>query len=395
MKATGVFEDNWNSAKKICLNRGSSRSSKSFSVAQIAAIWLVSGKVGEHWPVDSNGFFSIVRKTSPALRASTYRDFKEILAEAGWLSVVKENLTTLTFVCGNRTVEFFSIDNETKVRGRKRKHLFIDEANELTSEDIKQLLIRTTGRCFFAFNPSNPYHVLKTFYEDIRQHEVGDVEVIVSTYINNPYLEKEVVREIELLKVQDMDTWLVFGAGQYTQLRGIIFTNWRRGNLPKEAKLIGYGLDFGFSNDVSALVACYLSGGELYIDCLIYERGLTNKDISDRMLLENVGKSDTIIADSSEPKSIEELYRLGWRGIKAANKPRGSVNFTIDLMKQYSIVVCSDFVAKEFETYKWRTDRQGNIINEPVDFNNHAIDAARYIIGDKLNKQSNYAIKRI
>ena len=238
MKCTGVFEDNLNSKKKIVLNRGSSRSSKSYSVAQIAALWLITGYIGEGWQKDKSGFFSIVRKTLPALRASTYRDFKEILHEEQWLGFVKENSTNLTFSYDGRTVEFFSIDDSMKVRGRKRKHLFIDEANELTEEDITQLLLRTTGRVFMAFNPSNPYHYIKTFLEDVRQHEVGDVEVVVSTYKNNPYLESQVVREIELLKLKDYDTWLIFGAGQYTQLRGIVFSNWRRGNLPEGAKLL-------------------------------------------------------------------------------------------------------------------------------------------------------------
>lgn len=392
MKCTGVFEDNLNSKKKIVLNRGSSRSSKSYSVAQIAALWLITGYIGEGWQKDKSGFFSIVRKTLPALRASTYRDFKEILHEEQWLGLVKENSTNLTFSYDGRTVEFFSIDDSMKVRGRKRKHLFIDEANELTEEDITQLLLRTTGRVFMAFNPSNPYHYIKTFLEDVRQHEVGDVEVIVSTYKNNPYLEEQVVREIELLKLKDYDTWLIFGAGQYTQLRGIVFSNWRRGNLPEGAKLLGYGLDWGFSNDVTAVVACYMASGEIYLQGIIYERGLTNKDIFDRLQANGIDKSALIVADSSEPKSIEDIYRMGYRGIKGAGKK--DINYRIDLIKQYQVVTCSDYISKEFETYKYRTDRAGNILNEPVDFNNHAIDAAGYLLVEKLNKPTQYAVRR-
>lgn len=393
MKATGVFEDNLNSAKKICLNRGSSRSSKSFSLVQIAALWLITGYVGEAWAKDSNGYFSIVRKTLPALRASTYRDFKEVMIQEGWLYLVKENSTNLTFTYGNRTVEFFSIDDAMKVRGRKRKHLFIDEANELTEEDITQLLLRTTGRVFMAFNPSNPYHCIKTFYEDVRAHEVGDVEVIVSTYKNNPYLEPETIREIELLQIKDYDTWLIFGAGQYTQLRGIVFTNWRRGVVPDGAKLLGYGLDWGFSNDVTAVVAGYKLGDELFMQGIIYERGLTNKDIYDRLQAAGVDKYARIYADSSEPKSVEEIYRLGYRGIEGVGAK--DINYRINLMKQYTLVSCTDYVSKELETYKYRTDRAGNIINEPVDFNNHAIDAAGYLFSKVLNKPAQYTIKRI
>ena len=394
MNVTGVWEDNYNSPKKICLNRGSSRSSKSYSIAQLAALWLMTGDAGRNWPADNSGYFSIVRKTSPALKASTYRDFKEIMDAEGWLPVVRENLTTLTISYEGRNVEFFSVDNETKVRGRKRRHLFMDEANELTEEDIKQLLLRTTGRVYAAFNPSNPYHAIKTFYEDVRQHEVGDVELIVSTYKNNPYLEPEVRKEIELLQLQDYDTWLIFGAGQYTHLRGIIFSNWERGQKPEGAKLLGYGLDWGFSNDVTAVVECSQLGDVIFLTGIVYERGLTNKDISDRLAAQ-IDKQALIIADSAEPKSIEDLYRMGWRGIKEATKGKDSVNFGIDLMKQYKIVVCTDYIAKEFETYKYRSDRAGNILNEPVDFNNHAIDAARYLLTQKLNKPTQYRVKRI
>ncbi len=361
-------------------------STKSYSICQIAVLWLLTGRMGSRF--NQSGIFSIVRKFLPSLRSSTLRDFTEILEATG--IQVEYNKSLLEFKYGTRIVEFFSVDQETKLRGRKRTHLFIDEANEINKIEWQQLLFRTTGNIFLALNPSSPSHFIKTDLEDIRQHTENDVEVIKSSYKDNPFLEEEVIKEIELLKKTDEALWNVYGIGEWGTIEGLIFKNF----VPCErmqGELLGYGLDFGYSVDPTALVEVRKYEGELYVQTLIYERGLTNQDIS-RLMKEKVNQFKPIIADSAEPKSIEELYRDGWRMIKGAKKGKDSVNNSIDILKRYKIhFVAEDIIGKEVQTYKYRTEKDGVMTNEPTDLYNHAIDALRYFAQAEL-KVSNKGI---
>ena len=382
IKGSEIYLRNALSKKKIKINRGGTRSTKSYSISQIAAVWLVSGKIGEN--KDERGVFSIVRKFLPALRSTTMRDFIEILETYNIIDCVHYNKSNREFKFGNRVVEFFSVDQETKLRGRKRNHLFIDEANEINEMEWQQLLFRTTGYIFLALNPSSPTHFIKTKLEDIRQHKVGDVEVIVSSYRDNPFLEKEIVKEIELLKDSDPSLWNVYGNGEWGAIEGLIFSNINPCN-EIQGEIIGYGLDFGYSIDPTALIEVRKINGELYVQTLIYERGLTNQDISRRLNELGIIKHKPIIADSAEPKSIEELYRDGWRNIKPAKKGKDSINNSIDILRRYKInYIAGDVLGKEINTYKYRTDKNGGLLNEPTDFNNHTIDALRYFAMNEL-----------
>jgi phage terminase large subunit len=382
IKGSEIYLQNALSQKKIKINRGGTRSTKSYSISQIAAVWLISGKIGGH--KDERGVFSIVRKFLPALRSTTMRDFIEILETYNIINAVHYNKSNREFKYGNRIVEFFSVDQETKLRGRKRNHLFVDEANEINEMEWQQLLFRTTGNIFLALNPSSPTHFIKTKLEDLRQHQVGDVEVIVSSYRDNPFLEEAIVKEIELLRDTDPTLWNVYGNGEWGAIEGLIFNNFIASD-KIDGEVIGYGLDFGYSIDPTALVEIRKTGGELYVQTLIYERGLTNQDISKRMNELGVSKTKPIIGDSAEPKSIEELYRDGWRNIKPAKKGKDSINNSIDILRRYKInFIAGDVIGKEVGTYKFRTDKDGNLLHEPTDFNNHAIDALRYFAMNEL-----------
>lgn len=377
-----IYERNVLTDKKIIINRGGTRSTKSYSVSQIAVMWLFTGRIGDIF--DLKGTFSIVRKYLPSLRTSTLRDFIEILEGTGLSQYVERNKTNLEFRYAGRIVEFFSVDQETKLRGRKRNHLFIDEANEINKVEWQQLLFRTTNRIYLALNPSNPNHFIKTDLEDVRQYTEKDVEVVVSSYKDNPFLEDSLIKEIELLEKTDPVLWNVYGTGNWGSVEGLIFNNINpcdeiRGDV------IGYGLDFGFSIDPTALVEIRKNAGELYVQTLIYERGLTNQDISNRMKELGVNRSKPIIADSAEPKSIEELYRDGWRNIKPAKKGKDSINNSIDILRRYKInFVAGDTIGKEFSTYKYRTDKEGALLGDPIDYNNHSIDALRYFALNEL-----------
>lgn len=368
--------------KKIRINRGGTRSGKSYSISQMAAVWLLTGNIGHG--TDDKGVFSIVRKYLPALRSTTLRDFVDILETNDLMQFIDYNKTDREFKFGNRLVEFFSIDQESKVRGRKRNHLFIDEANEISRIEWQQLLFRTTGDIFLALNPSDPTHFIKTDLEDSRQHKVGDVEVIVSSYQDNPFLEDSLIKEIELLRTTDPALWNVYGIGEWGTIEGLIFQNFKPCEEIK-GEVLGYGLDFGYSIDPTSLVEVRKQDGKLFVSTLIYERGLTNQDISKMLTELGVSKFKPLIADSAEPKSIEELYRDGWRNIKGANKGKDSINNGIDILKRYDIqYLAGDMIGKELSTYKYRTDKNGALLNEPVDFNNHAIDALRYFALNEL-----------
>lgn len=382
IKSSPVYLRNLQTDKKICIDRGGTRSGKSYSLSQMAAVWLLTGNIGHG--IEDKGVFSIVRKYLPALRSTTLRDFVDILESNDLMQYIDYNKTDREFKFGNRLVEFFSIDQESKVRGRKRTHLFIDEANEISKIEWQQLLFRTTGRIFLALNPSDPTHFIKTDLEDIRQHQVGDVEVIVSSYQDNPFLEESLIKEIELLRTTDPALWNVYGIGEWGTIEGLIFKNFKPCEEIK-GEVLGYGLDFGYSIDPTSLVEVRKQEGKLFVSTLIYERGLTNQDISKRLTELGVSKFKPLIADSAEPKSIEELYRDGWRNIKGANKGKDSINNGIDILKRYDIqYLAGDMISKELSTYKYRTDKNGGLLNEPVDFNNHAIDALRYFALNEL-----------
>lgn len=384
IKSSEIYLRNAISKKKIRINRGGTRSTKSYSVSQIAAVWLVTGKIHKTCEYEERGVFSIVRKFLPALRSTTMRDFIEILETNSLMNIVEYNKSNREFKYGNRVVEFFSVDQETKLRGRKRLHLFIDEANEINKMEWQQLLFRTTGNIFLALNPSAPTHFIKTELEDIRQHTEEDVDVIVSSYRNNPFLETAIIKEIELLQSTDPSLWNVYGNGEWGAIEGLIFNNTNPVN-DIQGEIIGYGLDFGYSIDPTALVEVRKNQGELYVQTLIYERGLTNQDISKRMIELGVSKYKPIIADSAEPKSIEELYRDGWRNIKPAKKGKDSINNSIDILRRYKInFIAGDTLGKEVGTYKYRTDKNGALLSEPTDYNNHAIDALRYFAMNEL-----------
>lgn len=382
LETSKVFRKNYLSDKRIVVNRGGTRSTKSFSVCQIAVLWLLTGRIND--VVDERGTFSIVRKWFPSLRATTIKDFIEILDKTGLSGYVEHNKNEKEFRFENRVVDYFSIDDESKVRGRKRNHLFVDEATEINRIEFQQLLFRTTGRVFIALNPSNPNHFVKTELEEVRAIIEKDVEIVVSSYLDNPFLEESIKKEIALLEMNDPSLWNVYGRGEWGSIEGLIFPNF---NLVDkvEGEIVGFGLDFGFSNDPTALIEVRKANGELFVRSLIYERGLTNQDIDKRMKELKVDPFKVIVGDSAEPKSIEELFRAGWRKIEPAKKGRDSIRASIDILKRFKInSTPDDPIANEFKTYKFATDKHLNQLDDPIDFNNHAIDALRYFALNRL-----------
>jgi phage terminase large subunit len=327
---------------------------------------------------------SIVRKSLPSLRISVMRDFFDILKQLDLYNAEQHNKTENTYQLNNTLVEFFSIDDAQKRRGTKRDILFVNEVNELSWEDFFQLNIRTTQQVFMDFNPSETF-----WYNDQIQNR-DDVTIIHSTYKDNPYLNEEQVNEIERLQFTDLQYYQIYALGEFAGHVDLIYTYIPVDDIPDfGAKLVALGLDWGYSNDPTTLVEVWKWNDAVYLNELIYERNLTNQDIADKLTELGVDKYVEIIADSAEPKSIEEIRRSGFN-IKPATKGPDSILNGIDILKRNRIHVTkqSTNIIKELNGYKWVTDKDGNRLNKPVDMFNHALDAVRYVA---LNKLSNKA----
>jgi phage terminase large subunit len=369
LEVSRVFEDNYNATSRFVVNVGGTRSTKTYSILQV----LITKALQETLLI------SIVRKSLPSLKLSVLRDFIEILETMGLYDSDQHNKTDNTIQVGNSIIEFFSIDDAQKRRGTKRDILYINEANELTSEDFFQLQVRTTKQVFLDFNPSEVFWAV----DEIMPRE--DCTTIHSTFLDNPFLPIDQIEEIKRLKNTDPDYWAVYGLGEFGSGRKLVYHYNVVDEIPKLAKLIAVGLDWGFSNDPTAIVEVWQFIDELYFRELVYKKGLTNTDIHFQLQSLGIDRSIEIIADSADPKSIEELYRLKYN-IKPAQKGPDSVLKGIDVLKRYKLNVLKTSVniTKELQNYKWVTDKNGNTLNQPVDNFNHGMDAIRYVALNKL-----------
>jgi phage terminase large subunit len=262
----------------------------------------------------------------------------------------------------------------------KRDYLFINEANGIEWNIYAELALRTRTKIFLDYNPNTEFWV--------HDNLIGKpgVELIISDHRHNPFLEEGMGAKIEKVKDEDPERWKVYARGLTGRITGLVFNNWFICDaIPHDATLIAVGLDFGFTNDQTGCIEVYQQNGELWIDELFYETGLTNKDIANKLTAAGVKKSTEIIADSAEPKSIEELNRLGWY-VKGAKKGADSINNSIDILKRYkwNITRRSVNLNKELSQYKWKVDRSGKPLNQPVDTWNHLIDPLRYVALNKL-----------
>jgi len=319
------------------------------------------------------------------------RDFFQILRDNGIYLEEYHNKSSNEYHLNGNLVEFISLDQPQKIRGRKRNLLFINEANELYYEDWQQLIFRTDGKVIIDYNPSETFHWI---YDKVIPRD--DCDFYQTTYKDNPFLDETIVSEIERLKDTDEDYWRIYGLGERGTNRAAVFQYQIVDEIPENADLVSTGLDFGFTNDPTAIVRVYRNGENLYIKELVYKTNLTNTDISETLRGLGFSRQDEIWADSAEPKSIEEIHRMGWN-IKPTVKGTDSVMAGIDVLKRHRIhLLRSDLnIIKEFQNYKWMEDRNGNLLNRPVDAFNHAIDATRYATFNRLSRPNygRYAIR--
>jgi phage terminase large subunit len=367
------LRENWRK-KRILILQGGTRSGKTYSAIQFL---IEFSKMFEN----AGMVITICRATFPSLRASVYRDFIDILNSYDYYFEENHNKTEHTYLLYGNLFEFISIDQPQKVRSRKRDVMYACEVNEFDVEKWRQLMFRTSGFVMADFNPSDPQHFI---YDE---QERDDAATLITTYKDNPFLTAAQITEIERLKDIDEEAWAVFGLGERAKGRkGQIFQHFKEIDSMPEMDGAVYGLDFGYSSDPTAMVKVITHNGKMYIEEVLYTKALTNDDIF-YLIREKVGQS-MIYADSAEPKSIEQLRRLGLN-VREAVKGQGSINNGIDRIKSMEVFVTksSRNIWNEQLWYRWKLDKEGNSTNVPNDSFNHAMDAIRYAISHQtMNK---------
>lgn len=339
-------------------------SSKTYSIAQKFIIELMNRK-------NESVVYSVVRSTLPALKATAMRDIFTLLKEYGIYNERHHNKTENTYSFGRAMLEFFSIDDDQKVRGRKRNKLWINEANEIGYDEFQQLNFRTTEQVIMDYNPSD---VNLWIYD--RVIPSSDCTLIRSTYKDNPFLEQSLVAEIEKLKDEDPEYWTIYGLGERCKSTKHIYTNYDREWRKVDVEPI-YGLDFGF-NAPTALVEVKILEKDVYLKELIYETKLKNSDVIERMGRLGISPTSEIYADNAEPDRIEEIAEAGFNVFPAAK----DVQAGIDRVKRFKLHIHPDSVNlwSELQTYKWKSDKNGEVLDEPVKWNDHCSDGVRYAI---------------
>ena len=384
MKFTKVFQKIANGFKgnRFIIQQGGSSSSKTYSTLQFLVVWALRS--------EKTKLVSIVAESIPHLKRGSYRDFLKIIMEAGLYRDEDHNRSDFTYKLKNFHFEFFSADNDAKLRGARRDVLYINECNNVTYDAFTQLEIRTRDKIFLDYNPTslfwankkvmqppNKYSFIKSTYKDNIDH-----------ITNEPLLEQSIIDAIESRKPVynadgnlvsgDEQFWKVYGLGETGQLEGVIFSNWDTvDSIPSDGKWTAYGLDFGFTNDPTAIVKVVYQGGELWVEELCFEQGLTNPDIVNKLKSFGIGPLDDIIADSAEPKSIAEIRRGGYRALRGVKKGPDSINNGIDILKRYKINIHKKSInlIEEFSNYQWMKTKDGDYLNKPIDNYNHGIDA--------------------
>jgi phage terminase large subunit len=378
INTTITFENLLESKHRITHHIGGTRSGKTYAIIQFLIVEALQ----------TNQTITIVRKTIPSLKKTVMKDLKDILLGLEIWNEDRMNIADriYTFDSG-ATIQFINTDDPDKLRGLKSDILFIDEANEVDEDAYFQLSIRTTGKIILAYNPTiSPYHWLR---------QMQDCERYTTNYKDNPYLPKEMIKSIEDLQYTNDKKWKIYGLGEYALNDKAIYQFQVVDTF--DAEFVAFGLDWGYGGDELALVAVFKEGDNLYLEELIYEKGMVMKDISDRLEKLGIDKSHEIFCDSSEPRSIEELYRCGFNA-KPVKKGPDSIRFGISVIQNYKLNVlkASTNLINEMYGYQYATDKHGYTTDTPEGGLDHLMDAMRYVgmmkLTQKAVRKGSYAI---
>ena len=375
-EASPLFIANMNAKERTIVNQGGTSSGKTYSIMQVLYILAMQ---------QDRQVITVVGQDIPNLKVGAYRDAKTILESSkvlqSWFPSVNEGERIIK--CANGSIiEFKSYADAQDAKNGKRDYLFVNEANGISYDIYWQLAIRTRKKIFLDYNPSARFWA----HDEVIGRE--DTRLIISNHKKNYFLSDEEHDRIE--GIEDPELWKVYARGLTGKIQGLVLTNWDIvDTLPPEYewKMSAYGLDFGFTNDPSALEHVVLAHGDLYIDEVLYSTGLTNPDIAQRAHDNGIDSQQQIIADCAEPKSIRELQAAGlW--VTPSPKGQDSIVSGIDILKRYRLHVTrrSVGILSNLRSYQWGKDRDGNMTNKPEDKNNHGIDAIRYVSLAKLSE---------
>jgi phage terminase large subunit len=361
---------------RIRIVKGGTSASKTVSILCLLIDYAIRNEGKE---------ISVVSESIPHLRRGALKDFLAVLKGLNRYEDSQFNKSTLKYNFTNGSyIEFFSTDQPDKLRGARRTDLYINECNNVPFDAYTQLATRTSGTIWLDYNPSNLFWVDK---ELIGQ---PDTDYITLTYKDNNALPESIVKEIEKAKEKAKTStywanwWKVYGLGEQGSLEGVCIPDWKQiDRIPEDARLLAYGMDFGYSVDPTTLIALYKWNDAYIYDEVLYKKGMLNRDIS-RFLTEQDIK-ESIVADSAEPKSIAELQGYG-HSIYGVSKGRDSVVYGINLINQNEIYVTarSRNLKKELQGYVWSKDKDGNTLQKPTGEHPDCIDAARYVLTDQL-----------
>ena len=391
-KYTRVYKETAESRNRIVINVGGARSSKSYSVAQLFVLRFMACRKRTQ---------IISRKTFPALKATAMADILGLMQEWGVYGQFEHNKTDATILnpANGNLMRFISIEDPTRIRSMQANDIWMEEANEFNYLDYLTLKTRASSpvtdglrnQIFMTLNPSDSYgwinqklvNAAKDAADDDKK--AGDVEVICSSYKDNPFLDDDYKRTLEDLKGEDETYYKIFALGVWAQSGSIIYSNYDikpLAEFPADFDEVFIGLDFGFNNPAAA-VFVGISDGEAWLRELVYQSHLTNSDLIERVKKEipqQFADRALLRADESEPDRIEEFKRAGFR-IEAAPKGKNSVRDGIDFCKRIKMHICDESVnlIKEMRGYKWK-EKDGQILDEPVKYLDHALDGARYAL---------------
>ena len=369
-----VFYENYKATEKVLINQGGTASSKTYSIMQLLYYKAIN---------EPKSIITVVGESLPNLRKGAYRDAEIIFGDNKFLQSQLQSWNKterIIYFKNGSLIEFVSFENEQSAKNGKRDYLFLNEANGITYQIYWQLYIRTRKQTFLDYNPT------AEFWAHTKVIGQPDTKLIISDHRHNPFLTPEDHKRIEDIKNVDEELWKVYARGLTGKIEGIIFRNWAVcEKIPDDAELIAYGIDFGFTNDPTGIIEVYKQSGELWVNEMCYETKLTNLDICNKLRDFGVKPENEIIADSAEPKSIQEIYAEGFN-IHPAIKGPDSIKNGIDVLKRYKInvTVNSHNLKKELYSYIWKKDKTGKMLNEPIDAYNHLIDPLRYVALNKL-----------
>lgn len=371
-----LFKANTQEGFRVYVNQGGTSSGKTMTILDVLFYYAIN---------EGGCVITIVGQDLPNLKVGSLRDARNIIGSSDWLSkwfTINESSSTIRGLNGS-LIEFKSYDNAQDAKNGKRDYLFINEANGIPYDIYWQLQIRTRKKVYIDYNPSERFWV----HDEVIGRE--GVKLIISDHRGNGFLTEDEHARIE--NIEDAELWRVYARGLTGKVQGLVLTNWDIvDELPprSEWKTYAHGMDFGFAADPTALEKVVLAHGELWVDELIYETGLTNPDIVTRAKALGLSRADMIIADSAEPKSIAEIQAQGLWCVPSV-KGADSIVVGLDILRRYKIHVTrrSRGLISNLKAYKWQKDRDGKDTNAPQDKNNHAIDAIRYVALVKFNTQ--------